>query len=128
MLAIGTFLAGPLGKLAEWAIGIIFILAVCVGGYFIIVHNAAQNQLLKDQAVIQEQVIKNQEEFAKKTADILQLQQQSADDLTKQLKDVQDNTDSINAQLNSPDTAKTDRATSALLKNVIKQLSGVVKP
>jgi hypothetical protein len=29
--------------------------------------------------------------------------------------------------LNSPETKKMDRATSALLKNVIKQLSGVVK-
>ncbi len=124
MLAIGTFLAGPLGKLAEWAIGIIFILAVLVGGYFIIVHNAAQNQLLKDQAIISAQVIKNQQEFAEKTAAVAKLQQDQTDSLNKQMKDLQDSTDSLNAELNNPDVIKTDRETSEVLKNVIKRLSG----
>ena len=124
MLAIGAFLAGPLGKFAEWAIGIVFIIAVLVGGYFVIVHNAAQNQLLKDQAIISAQVIKNQQEFAEKTAAVAKLQQEQTDALSKELKDLQDNTDSINASLNDPDVIKLDKGSSELLKKVIKQLSG----
>jgi len=123
MAAFLAFMAGPLGKLAAYGVAILFIIVMLVGLYFSIVHNASQNQLLKDQAVIQQQIIQNQKEFLAKTNEIIQLQQSSASNLQKQLDDIKDTTDTVNAYLNDPDTVKLDRDSSELIKKTIEQLS-----
>jgi len=124
MLAFSAFMASPLGTLCTKIIEGLVILAALGGLYWLITSKAAENQSLKDQKVILEQVTKNQDTYIKKTDELQKLQQDSAATLSQQIQDVKDSNIALKEYLDNPTTVKDDRPSSEILRRTMQSISG----
>lgn len=123
-----AWLAGIFGPLMSQIIGYLIlgliVTLVLVGGYFTIKHNAGQNQLLKDQKAQLEQVLKNQEAFAKATKELQEDTKKLEELLDSTVKEIIDRNEKLNTYLDSAEAIKDNRPAGPILKETIKQLRG----
>lgn len=108
---------------------IYLILAAVVAGsgatvYLSIVHNAAQEQLMKDKFADEEAVIQNQDTQIQNLNGIIVQNNEAITALNDQIASIKQQFGIIQDSLNDPDVIKQDHPSSDILKNIIKQLGG----
>jgi len=124
MGALIAMFSGPFGAILTKIIEGLFILGVLIGLYYLIHHQASSEQLAKDQQIILNQVIKDQQDFINKTNQLLIDTKKANDDLNTTIATINQNFTKLNDDLNNPDLIKSDRPASAILKQIIKDLGG----
>lgn len=123
LTAILALLEGPLGRLIMYAVGAIMLCIAAFTGYEVW-KNKIENEALAQW---------NAQQIAQQKADNAQFQQQLQDieknaatveqQLSKQNQALQDQNKSITDYLNSAAAKKSDRASSAILKETIRRMS-----
>lgn len=113
---------GPLGPVLIKIVEVIGILMVLFGLYKAIQHSAAQNQHLKDQLVIEQQILKNQKDFQQKNDAIIKQQQDSSAALESAVSKILQNNEKIDTILADPKVIGAAKPASPVLKEVVKQL------
>ena len=124
MGAILAIFSGPFGMILSKIIGGLFIAGTLTGLYFIIINQAKNEQKLKDQQIILQQVIKDQADFLAKAQELQKVQLEAQNKLNSTIEGIQADTAKINNYLSDPATIKNDRAASDIVKETIRQLSG----
>lgn len=119
-----TLLSGLPEKLILYVVMGIVIIALFVGGYLVISHNAKHEQALIDQQKVLQTVIDNQNKFIEEQKSIIQLNNESTNQLTESLNEIQKKTSELTEFLASPGAIASDRPSSDILKQTIERLRG----
>src|ERR1017187_4310585 len=98
---VANVFGGLSSKLVAYLVIGLVVIILIGGGVFAIRVQARHEQLLKDQAVQLQQVVKTQNDFIKHTNDILDAQKQANDNLNNQVSIINKNNQKINTYLNS---------------------------
>jgi hypothetical protein len=105
--------------------GIIGAVSISIFTTFVIMwkHSIRQQALLEANNIQLTQLVKDQEQFIKKMNEIYQIQKDSIESINKKNEELRNQLSGLEIYLNS-DNVQGNRASSEVLRETIKQLSG----
>ncbi|MDR3547030.1 MAG: hypothetical protein P4M11_01920 [Candidatus Pacebacteria bacterium] len=120
-----SLLAGPLGSIIKWGLGIIAAVLIVWGGLAYYKHEISAGDLAKYNQAQLEQIITDQKTQAAQLQTIQDNQKKISDDLAKANEVIQGKYAPITDWLNSPTVQKEDSVASKLLTDTLNKMKDV---
>ena len=116
------FIAAFISKFGFYLILITALIGMTTGLYLKITHDAKVEQRYKDEIATLNQAVKEQQKTITDLNAIIEINNQSIDDLNKNLDNVQTEFNAIKESINTPEMLAKDRPASDIFKTVLEQL------
>lgn len=116
-----------LTKIIGYVVMGLVVSGLATGAWYSYTSTLSANQRLKDSLAQFEQTVRDQQEFIKKSQEILELSQKATQDLQASIDKNDERFKKLDDFLISPEAAKSDRPASAVIKETLRRIKNEQK-